>query len=375
MQSLTQIVVGWSLHGLHVLSYPVEMAGNTLQLGEIKIGVDEACSGIRSLQALFMVTLFLGSLFGQSAFRRTLAVVLLPVIVIIVNTGRAIFLSTQVIVNGQEAYDKWHDPAGYIAFGVSMVLIYAAIELLNIGGSGSAQSQAVDFKQLAGQWSGTRPPWLAAGFLLIPATVLLVVEGWFRVHEMGTGSRPFWELSLPDRDDEAFTYLEIGSRIESALGYSFGYRFTHGLPRGGRLVDVYYYGYTEEDKLSSVSSYGHAPTICMEATGARLVEEYKPVNVDAGSMRIPFKHYLFEMPDTGMPIQIFWTVWEARNMDIDPEQLQTLDYKTQWVQLVKGRRDFRRQVLLLSILGMNDEKTAREEFLRLMQDWIIVPEY
>ncbi|MEX0326688.1 MAG: exosortase/archaeosortase family protein [Puniceicoccaceae bacterium] len=375
VQSLTQVVVGWSLHGLHFLSYPVEMVGNTLQLGEIMIGVDEACSGIRSLQALFMVTLFLGSLFGQSAFRRILAVLLLPVIVIIVNTGRAIFLSTQVIVNGQEAYDKWHDPAGYIAFGVSMVLIYAAIELLNLGGAGSSQSQAVDFKSLAGHWEGSRPQKLTVGFLLIPAAVLLIVEGWFRVHELGTETRPFWELSLPEEGDHGFNYLEIGSRIEAALGYSFGHRFTYSLPQRGRLVDVYYYGYTEEDKLSSVSSYGHAPTICMESTGATLVEEYAPMLVEAGDMRIPFKHYLFAMPDTGMPVQIFWTVWEARNMDIDPEQLQTLDYQTQWIQLVKGRRDFRRQVLLLSILGLGEEQTAREEFEKLMKEWIIVPEY
>lgn len=372
---LTNIVIGFSVHGLHFLSYPVEMSGNSLRLGEIRIGVDDACSGIRSLQALFMVTLFLGSLFGQSTLRRTFAVLLLPVVVIIVNTGRAIFLSTQVIVNGQEAYDKWHDPAGYIAFGVSMVLIYAVIELLNIGGSGSAQSQSIEFNKLQDHWAGSAPGRLAVGFVLLPTVILVAVEGWFRFHEMGNEPQKFWELSLPAEETDSVTYLEIGPRIEAALGYSYGHRFNYSLPGHGNLVDVYYYGYTGDNKISSVSSYGHAPTICMESTGAVLEREFDSLLVDAGELRIPFKHYLFRLPDSDLPIQIFWTVWEARNMDIDPEQLQSLNYKTQWVQLVNGRRDFRRQVLLLSFIGMENEGTVREEFQHLMHEWITVPGY
>ena len=133
VQSLTKVVVSLSMSGLHALGYPIELAGNSFVLGDLQIGVNEACSGIRSLQALFMITLFLGSLFGQGTLRRVLAILILPVVVILINVLRAIFLSTQVIVNGQQAYDAWHDPAGYIAFLGSMILIYACIELLNLG--------------------------------------------------------------------------------------------------------------------------------------------------------------------------------------------------------------------------------------------------
>lgn len=368
VQTLTGIVVDFSVAGLHFIGYPVEVAGNSLRLGELQIGVNEACSGIRSLQALFMVSLFLGSLFGQSTLRRLLVIVVLPVIVIIVNTGRAIFLSTQVIVNGNEAYDRWHDPAGYIAFGVSMVIIYATIELLNIGGSG-AQSQALNLRAIVDQWKGSRSRARSLGFVVFPLVAFCVVEGWFRVHEWSAPARRSWALTLPDPEDPAFRYADIHDSVATTLGYSYGHRFLHALePRGG--VEVYYYGYEPDNRLASVSSYGHSPAICMEAVGAIMLEAFPDLIVEAGELRIPVKHYLFELPRTRTPLHVFWVVWENRNMDIAPEDLAELNYRTQLIQLMKGRRDFSRKVVLASLRGIEHAEEARAQVERLFSEWV-----
>ncbi len=367
--SLTKVVVSLAVHGLHFLSYPVEMAGNTLRLGDIDIGVDEACSGIRSLQALFMVTLFLGSLFGQTPFRRLLALMVLPFIVIAVNTVRAVFLSIQLIVNGHPAYDAWHDTAGYIAFGVSMVVIYAAIELLNLGGSDKPPPQEMDPKIILGHWKNSQSSTAAIGYLLLPLMVFSIVEGWFRFHELRAPEQTRWEIQLPDPSDPDYAYGEISQRVNGILGYSYGHRFTHFL-FNQTYIDLYYYGYTDENKLSSVSSYGHSPTICMQGNGAVLVEEIEPMFIEVADLRIPFRHYLFEQPQTGLKLHVFWCVWENRNMNISHEDLQSLNYRTQWVQLRKGRRDFSRQVVLASLVGVDASAQARREFRRLMGDWI-----
>ena len=369
VQQLTAIVVEFSVIGLHFLGYPVEVAGNSLRLGELQIGVNEACSGIRSLQALFMVTLFLGSLFGQSSFRRLLAVAVLPVIVIIVNTGRAIFLSTQVIVNGQEAYEGWHDPAGYIAFAISMVIIYATIEMLNLGSASGGQSPAMDFRGILKQWRGTTARPRALAFVVAPLLVFSVVEGWFQYHEWTAPERRGWTLQLPDPDDPDYHYADIHESVETALGYSYGHRFFHPLSRDA-VTEVYYYGYEAENKLANVSSYGHSPAICMEAVGAIMQEQYDPLIIETGGLRIPVQHYLFELPRTGNSLHVFWIVWEYRNMDIDPEDLASLNYRTQWIQLLKGRRDFTRKVLLTSLSGISDPETARAEIRDLFTEWI-----
>ena len=369
VQSLTGIVIGLAVEGLHFLSYPVEMVGNVLVLGEDRIGVNEACSGIRSLQALFMVTLFLGSLFGQSILRRVLALAVLPLIVIIVNAARAMFLATQTIVNGHEAYESWHDPAGYIAFGVSMVLIYAAIELLNIGSTGERDAPKLDLKQL-GRHLGTLPARPAGiAYLVAPLAVFLLVEGWFRYHEWQTPTRPGWVLQLPDESDPDVEYWEISETVEDALGYSYGHRFWKRI--GNRAyVEVYYYGYTGENRLASVSSYGHSPAICMEASGAELLEELPPLYIEQAGLRIPVRHFLFQMPDGESKVNVFWIIWENRNMNIDPEDLAELNYDTQLIQLMEGRRDFSRKVVLLNFVGIEDQRKTQQYARDLLTEWI-----
>lgn len=369
VQSLTQVVVAFSLQGLHFLGYPVVLAGNSLTLGEMHIGVNEACSGIRSLQALFMVTLFLGSLFNQTVPRRLFTIVLLPLIVIFINTIRAIFLSLQVIENGQAAYDKWHDPAGYIAFGASMVLIYGAIELLNKGLPSGSSSQPLDLKKIQQSWATMKAPLASLLFPIIALAYFMMVEGWFQYHEMKAPADRGWKLEMPVEDDSTTRYLEIHKQVSSLLGYSFGHRFQHMIERKSG-VEVYYYGYTDENKLSSVSSYGHSPAICMESIGAKLIEELDPLMLEKGSLHIPVKHYLFELPKDNYQMHVFWIVWENRNMDIPPEYLTDLDYRAQLIQLLHGRRDFSRKVLLLSYFGSTDSAVARESVHGVLQDWV-----
>lgn len=371
IQNLTQVVIGFSLHGLHFLGYPVELAGNSLVLGDIKIGVNEACSGIRSLQALFMVTLFLGSLFGQTINRRVFTLFVLPVIVIIVNTGRAIFLSLQVIENGDEAYDRWHDPIGYITFGVSMVLIYATIEMLNKGLSTAKSEQKLDLKALSQVWANSKMS-IRSGVLIVglPLCFFLSVEGWFQYKELMAPPSRDWTFQLPSESDPDYRYLEFHRQVIALLGYSYGYRFQHRI-NSEFGAEVSFYGYDEDNKLASVSSYGHSPTICMGATGAELVEEFPELFFQAGTLTVPVKHFLFKIPREDYMLHIFWIVWENRNMDIPRESLQSLDYKTQLVQLIHGRRDFSRKIVHLSFFGVTDAKTAREEAEKLLNKWII----
>ena len=370
VQNLTGVVVNLSMSGLHALGYPVELAGNSFVLGDLQIGVNEACSGIRSLQALFMITLFLGSLFGQGTFRRILAVLILPVVVIVINVLRAVFLSTQVIVNGQEAYDAWHDPAGYIAFLASMILIYACIEFLNIGAPRSSMEGPDPIKELRKDWRNPPLPARASLFAILPLFLFFSVEAWFQYHEAQTTERKDWTMDLPAERERHVQYTEIHPQISEVLGYDFGHRFYYRLGmRSG--CEVYFYGYGEDNKLASVSSYGHSPAICMESIGATMLRQYEDLLVRSGPIELPLQHFLFELSDGEKQLHVFWVVWENRNMNIDPEQLASLDYRTQWIQLWKGRRDFSRKVLLISLNGIGNPEEARTRMRGLVSDWVV----
>jgi len=368
VQSLTGIVTEFAVEGLQFLGYPARVAGNSILLGELSIGVNEACSGIRSLQALFMVTLFLGSLFGQSVWRRVAAVVILPLIVIVINSARAIFLATQVIVNGQEAYESWHDPAGYIAFGISMILIYICIELFNIGSSGERDSQGFEFSGIARNIASITLPRTATLFPLLPLIVFLSAEAWFRYHEKRVPANTNWTLELPE-PSESIRYLDIHSSIADTLGYGYGHRFVGDLG-GGRGFEVYFYGYGHEDHLASISSYHHSPSVCMKAIGAQELKRFPDLMIRTETVNLPMQHYLFELPESGRKLHVFWIFYEHRNMGVDPERTVGAHYDVLLKQLMLGRRDYRRQIFLASLYGYEDGSQARDVLEDLLNDWI-----
>jgi hypothetical protein len=49
--------------------------GNVIEVKTGLLGIDEACSGIRSLQATLMVSLFLGELYRAATLRRVVLIV------------------------------------------------------------------------------------------------------------------------------------------------------------------------------------------------------------------------------------------------------------------------------------------------------------
>lgn len=376
--SLTNIVTDGTKAILHLIGYPVVITGNAFMLGDISIGVNEACSGIRSFQALFMVALFLGSVFAQTTVQRLLALVALPLVVIAVNSARATFLAVVVIENGDQAYNKWHDPAGYVAFVVSMLLIYGLIEafgMLPRFGKQPTASTSPEPQPTFPAWlsrdlltlRANLPAWLC---LCIPITLAASTEAWFQFKEARAAPAPSWSIAIPPESD-ALRHFEIDPIIVDTLGYSYGHRFIQRVSNRS-FLETYFYGYTPENKVGSASSYRHKPTICMENIGARLIEELPDLVIDIDDLSIPFAHYVFETKTGDDHIHVFWVVWENRNMGVDHSVLNDLNYQMQWVQLIRGRRDFSRQVLLSSVYGNVSPDAARALFAKNLSQWIVL---
>jgi exosortase len=60
IQGLMRIDALINVEILNVIGIPAVQLGNVIEVGSGFVGIDEACTGIRSLQATFMVSLFLG---------------------------------------------------------------------------------------------------------------------------------------------------------------------------------------------------------------------------------------------------------------------------------------------------------------------------
>jgi exosortase len=98
---------------LNVIGIPAQQVGSLIRLPGCVVGVDEACSGIRSLQSTVMATLFIGHL---TLGRLGLRVVLLGLgiaLAVVGNLGRSFFLSYTANAKGPAALESVHDTAGW----------------------------------------------------------------------------------------------------------------------------------------------------------------------------------------------------------------------------------------------------------------------
>jgi len=373
IQALTGKVVAVTTEVLRFLGYPATIAGRIIQIGDQTVGVDEACSGIRSLQALGMVALFVGEYFMLTVVRRCALLVLTLAVVIVFNVARSLTLTLVVLSGGQEAYQKWHDPTGYVSFLASLLVLYFAADLLARGrGARELESECETWRDRLPLVPVPAASWVLPLVALVGAAL---VEGWFRYHERHDPGRVQWSLVLPEAaGEDEVQILEIPPTVENLLSYDYATRAWFRLPNL-KSADVYFYGYTGENRVASVSSYGHSPRICMEAAGARLRSEQAPLQIASGPLELPMRHFIFDVPVQGGDFRtshVFWCVWENNNMGIDPDELASLTFANQLKQALRGRRDFSRQVILVAINGAVSVDAARATLRELLSGLIVV---
>ncbi len=105
--------------------------GNLIEVATGVVGVDEACSGIRSFQGSLMASLVLGELFRFNISRRVALLVASVVAAFVTNVIRAAFLAWSAAQSGLHAVERWHDPAGMTILLVCVGIILAVALFLD----------------------------------------------------------------------------------------------------------------------------------------------------------------------------------------------------------------------------------------------------
>ncbi len=375
IQGFSAQVTAFTTLILNTFGLSAQVTGSTIRLGELTVGVDDACSGIRSLQSLLMVALFLGDYFFLNTARRFALIAFGILLVFIFNTLRSTTLSLAYFLVGESFYDFWHDPVGLVTFGLSFLCLFLLTLLLRK--KEALSGQRVSAAELGSRWLARKTSLRLAGtWVAVVFLTILAVEGWFRFQALSPDGRQELNWSLQPSETGFMNYqvLDIPDRVVDTLAFDYGTRVKAVLPNLVRL-EAYYYGYTGEDRMSSVSSYGHSPLICMSAIGAELESVQPSIPFQQDDFSLPFQHYVFTYPQRPdrSGLHVFWTVAERNNRGFTPEELQSLDYGTQFRQAFVGRRDYSRKVILLAFSGTSNTDRIREAFHSTLNDWIQLP--
>jgi len=111
---VTQLSVGL----LHLSGYAAVASGNTIILPQCTVGVEEACSGLRSLQAALLVGLAAGELMRFGLWSRIVLLGGSLMMALVANQVRVMFLALVGISGGSRAVQGLHEVAGYAVLGV-----------------------------------------------------------------------------------------------------------------------------------------------------------------------------------------------------------------------------------------------------------------
>ena len=172
--------------------------GNVIELPNGFVGVDDACSGVKTLQAAIMVTLFLGELQRLTPRQRVFLVVAGSAWVFLCNILRATTLVILAARRGTAAIAEWHDLIGTIVLIAGMAGLMALGWWLGRGSTFVAGDQTpsgglpeIPRRSVALE-AGIALGWLAA--------VFGASELWYRAHERSLVQQPAWKAEWPAKE-------------------------------------------------------------------------------------------------------------------------------------------------------------------------------
>jgi exosortase len=308
IQGLMRVVARVATETAMLLGIPARLEGNLIRVSSGLIGVNEACSGIRSLQTSLMIGLLFGELKRLSIPRRVALVIGAVAIALFANFLRAVFLVRVAATRNILEVTRWHDIAGYTIIALVFVGTLGLAYLLGRSKTKSHKSEVTSqTSQVSGQWSVvSRQP--SASYLAAALCWLLFVEigttAWYRVHESNLVSSIRWSVKWPEQALN-FHELKIDKEIRSVLRFDEGQAAawtvpadtspaTLGQPKPSAIICLLYLFRWNPGRNSALLANLHRPDVCLPAVGWTQVADTGvrnyPVNA---SFALPFRHFEF----------------------------------------------------------------------------------
>ena len=130
-------------HTFDLLGYAVVREGSILKLPLGDVGVEDACSGIRSLTACLFAGSFLGAVYFSEFWKKAFLVGTAMLFAFINNIFRSIFLTGWAYAKGPERLESHvvlfgmdlgnvHDFTGWVVLGITVVCLLMLVKLFSI---------------------------------------------------------------------------------------------------------------------------------------------------------------------------------------------------------------------------------------------------
>ncbi|MFL6527018.1 MAG: exosortase/archaeosortase family protein [Chthoniobacterales bacterium] len=360
IQGLMRADAAINVEVLNAIGIPAVQLGNVIEVGSGFVGIDEACTGIRSLQATLMVSLFLGELYGFNVVRRLVLVAAGALLAFVCNLARTFLLVWLGAEHGIASIKSWHDPAGMSILVACLFGLWGVSMFLRRGGSTAPTpiaSFAAGFKI---------PRSFVISVLALTVAAELGTQLWYGAHAAQMARLKAWRVEWPTAAKN-WQNVPVAESAQELLRYNEG--------GGGAWSDshdrkwaMYFFRWLP-GRTAGLFIKNHRPDICLPASG--MVQRGGAQNrlLNVNGITLPMRSYVFD--DGRETLHVFYCYWDGT-----PPQTGNADAEN-WTPagrldaVKRGKRDVGTQMLEIVAWGYDDdaaaEAAAREQLSKIVK--------
>jgi exosortase len=361
IQGLMRADTAINVELLNAINVPAVQMGNVIEIGTGFVGIDEACTGVRSLQATFMVSLFLGELYDFNAGRRLLLVVVGAVVAFVCNLTRTFLLVLLGAQQGSDTIKRWHDPAGLSILFICLFMLWG----LSIFLRRKTPIKAPVSSHFAAPSRISRA--LLAWLFLATLAAEVSTQIWYRMHESPSARMPAWAVTWPTQAQD-FKSVPVAEQAQELLRYNEGGGGTWR-SNDGHQFGMYFFRWLP-GRTAGLFIKNHRPDICLPASGMKQIggEERKLINVNG--VTLPIRSYVFD--NNGTLLRVYYCYWDGTVPNAATMNQENWTASGRLRAVREGRREVGAQMLELVAWGY-DEGQSAEQAIRNQLEKIVRP--
>ena len=358
---------------LQFWNIPALQKGNIIELSTGFLGIEKACSGIQSLQASIMISLFFGILHRLGFWRILLLLFSSAGLAFSFNVFRTTILGIIAAHHGIDAANKWHDMAGVAILLACFVSLWAIAcfmrTRIEITGHGTMGKRS----QLSQKFVASQPGHLRCRALALFMWLVFAetgIELWFRAHERLAEKQIRWAVNWPI-ENGSFKQIALKPELHQILKFNIG-ESGQWREEDGSCWQAFFFAWVPARSFYErlgVSPY-HNPEGCNKAAGWKVQARLSPVEIPAGKgCPLIFRRMVFE--NDGQTMHLFLAVTDYNKLGASPSSLR-ITPRDRVQAALSGSRLYGQRTLEIAVSGIEDPEEAKASLQRQLEKIIVV---
>lgn len=365
-QPITSTLMRWVASAttelLHWSGIEAQASGGAIALRTGLVGITEACSGIRSLQAGIMFGLAMGEWFLLSAGRRVVLLGIAIFFALATNLARTLALTLQAHWHGVDSLDRVHDLIGNVIITTLVLAIWLVGKLL---AAPTAETSFATPTKVARNGSTSPLRHLLRAFLkpapaIFGAITLSVVIGLVSARTLSarleardnTQTSPFFSARIDNSSGNRLGKIprEVWNELRPTTGEYVRHE-NSALPGGGADCFHFFWKPSPWNRFALV----HRPDICMPGVGWQMVGSAEVSDTELDGH--PLRCYIFRFRRGNAHALELWGAWrngEAVPMDYQPDQVLGVAAPPSSLHL-EGKRRSATEIVSCSVITEGQE--------------------